>query len=121
MDMSEFEAFESPMTPESIMARAKVLAREHRMMRAGLVECRREAGLSQRDVAERMGVSQQAVSKFEHYDSDPKLSTVRRYANAVGVMISHHIERDHGQAEIVANAVPAQGYLRAVAADHFVS
>ncbi|MCZ9881920.1 helix-turn-helix domain-containing protein [Arthrobacter sp. B2a2-09] len=91
-------------TPELVRARAKVLAREHRTMRSELVRLRREGGLTQGDVAERMGVSQQAVSKFERYDSDPKLSTVRRYANAVGALIEHRIERDQGQSVFLAAA-----------------
>lgn len=92
------------MTPEVIRARAKVLAREHRTMRSELTLLRREAGLSQGDVAERMGVTQQAVSKFERYDSDPKLSTVRRYANAVGALVEHRVERDQGQSVALAAA-----------------
>lgn len=92
------------MTPEVIRARAKVLAREHRTMRTDLVALRREAGLTQGDVAERMGVTQQAVSKFERYDSDPKLSTVRRYANAVGALVEHRVERDQGQSILLAAA-----------------
>jgi DNA-binding XRE family transcriptional regulator len=92
------------MTPEVIRARAKVLAREHRTMRSELVALRREAGLTQGDVAERMGVTQQAVSKFERYDSDPKLSTVRRYANAVGALVEHRVERDQGQSVVLASA-----------------
>lgn len=92
------------MTPEVVRARAKVLAREHRTMRAELVTLRRDAGLTQGDVAERMGVTQQAVSKFERYDSDPKLSTVRRYANAVGALVEHRVERDQGQSVVLAAA-----------------
>lgn len=76
-------------------------------MRTELVALRREAGLTQGDVAERMGVSQQAVSKFERYDSDPKLSTVRRYANAVGALVEHRVERDQGQSIILAAAKSA--------------
>lgn len=75
-------------------------------MRSELVLLRREAGLSQGDVAERMGISQQAVSKFERYDSDPKLSTVRRYANAVGALITHRVERDQGQSIVLASSKP---------------
>ncbi|MDT0169458.1 helix-turn-helix transcriptional regulator [Pseudarthrobacter sp. BRE9] len=92
------------MTPEVVRARAKVLAREHRTMRSELVALRREAGLTQGDVANRMGVTQQAVSKFERYDSDPKLSTVRRYANAVGALVEHRVERDQGQSLVLAAA-----------------
>ena len=103
-DMSLVLNSESLATPEVIRARAKVLAREHRVMRSELTLLRREAGLSQGDVAERMGVTQQAVSKFERYDSDPKLSTVRRYANAVGALVAHRVERDQGQSIMLASS-----------------
>ncbi|MHA3724009.1 helix-turn-helix transcriptional regulator [Leucobacter sp. HY1910] len=94
-----------------VRPRAKVLAREHRELKAKLVEIRRDARLTQGDIADRMGVSQQAVSKFEHYDSDPRLSTVRRYASAVGALIEHVVEVDRGQSvQMAASRSPwAQG------------
>ncbi|WP_344785014.1 helix-turn-helix transcriptional regulator [Microbacterium kribbense] len=80
-----------------VRARAKVLARRDREMRSSLVELRRSAGLTQKDVAERMGCTQQAVQKLERYDADPKLSTLRRYINAVGALVDHEVEVDRGQ------------------------
>lgn len=80
-----------------VRARAKVLAREDRELRASLVRARREAGLTQREVAERMGVSQQQVNKLERYDADPRLSTLQRYANAVGALYRHDVDIDRGQ------------------------
>lgn len=77
-----------------VQARAKALASEDRAMRNALIALRREAGLTQKEVAEFMGCSQQAVHKLERYDADPKLSTLRRYANAVGAMVSHRVTRD---------------------------
>lgn len=71
--------------------RAKILARNDYKLRRDLVQARRDAGLSQPDVAERMGISQQAVSKLERYDSDPKLSTLRRYAHAVEAVVEHKV------------------------------
>lgn len=52
-----------------------------------LVQVRRDRGLTQRDIAERMGCSQPNVSAFERIGGDPHMSTVRRYAVAVGVRI----------------------------------
>lgn len=48
-----------------------------------LVGLRRRRRLSQSVVAERMGVGQSTVSGFETEDSDPRLSTLQRYARAV--------------------------------------
>ncbi|WP_078657221.1 helix-turn-helix domain-containing protein [Kitasatospora aureofaciens] len=56
-----------------------------------LVDLRRSAGLSQRQVALLMSISQQAVSEFERAGGDPHLSTLIRYANAVGAHLTFRI------------------------------
>ncbi len=56
-----------------------------------LVGIRRQRGLTQSDVAERMGRSQPAVSDFERLGGDPHLSTIRRYALAIGVDVFHSV------------------------------
>lgn len=61
-----------------------------------LVRARKDAGLKQADVAENMGVTQQAVSRIEAMDGDPALSTLRRYATAIGVALDLKIdEKSH--------------------------
>lgn len=52
-----------------------------------LVALRRHLRLSQTTVAARMGVRQPTVSGFETEDSDPRLSTLQRYARAVGARL----------------------------------
>jgi transcriptional regulator with XRE-family HTH domain len=49
-----------------------------------LVEQRLAAGLSQTEVAARMGTSQSAVARLESGASDARASTFERYAAAVG-------------------------------------
>ena len=49
-----------------------------------LVNRRRRLGLSQTEVAARMKTSQSAVARLEAGDSDARLSTLQRYAAAVG-------------------------------------
>lgn len=78
-------------------ARARVLSREDRELKAALIGIRREKGLSQKDIADRLGVTQQSIHKLERYDSDPKASTLRRYANAVGALVEHQVQADIGQ------------------------
>jgi DNA-binding XRE family transcriptional regulator len=85
-------------------ARAKLLAREDRKMKSELIALRQRAGLTQANVADMLGISQQAVNKLERYDSDPKLSTLRRYANAVGALVEHHVVPDLGQSEWAASS-----------------
>jgi DNA-binding XRE family transcriptional regulator len=56
-----------------------------------LVQMRIDSGLTQDDVAKAMGRDPSAVSRFERLDSDPHMSTVRRYARAVNASIQHMV------------------------------
>ena len=49
-----------------------------------LVNERRRMGLSQTDIAKRMGTTQSAVSDLERSGADPRISTLMRYARALG-------------------------------------
>ena len=53
--------------------------------RRELVALRASQGLSQTAVAERMGTSQPVVARLEAGDLDSRISTLERYADAVGV------------------------------------
>ncbi len=54
-----------------------------------LRELREEAGYTQAELAQRIGVGQRQVSKIEYGDLDnAKIGTVRRYLEAVGGTIS---------------------------------
>lgn len=77
--------------------RAKELAKADYRLLIGLVRARKERGMTQQDVADKLGVSQPTVADFEREDSDPKLSTIRRYAHAVGAIVTHQVDIDRGQ------------------------
>lgn len=59
-------------------------AAEHMDTVEQLVNARLAVGLTQQDVARRMETTQSVVSNFERLGGDPKLSTLLRYARAVG-------------------------------------
>lgn len=73
-------------------ALADSLVESHDKLLKDLIGMRKKHHLSQEAVAERMGVSQPTVAAFERYDSNPTLSTIRRYALAVGASISHVLD-----------------------------
>ncbi len=56
-----------------------------------LVKLRRAMGLTQIQVAKRMGVKQPMLSGFENEGSDPRLSTIQRYARAVEATASFRL------------------------------
>jgi ribosome-binding protein aMBF1 (putative translation factor) len=58
-----------------------------------LAEQRQAAGLSQTEVAARMGTSQSAVARLESGTADARASTLERYAAAVGGQITWKLNR----------------------------
>jgi ribosome-binding protein aMBF1 (putative translation factor) len=58
-----------------------------------LAEQRQAAGLSQTEVAARMGTSQSAVARLESGTADVRASTLERYAAAVGGQIAWMLNR----------------------------
>ena len=67
-----------------IMPGFREMAERRRELAAKLVELRHAAGLSQTQVAARMGTSQSAVARLEAGDVDARLSTLDKYAAAIG-------------------------------------
>jgi ribosome-binding protein aMBF1 (putative translation factor) len=58
-----------------------------------LAEQRQAAGLSQTEIAARMGTSQSAVARLEAGTADVRASTLERYAAAVGGQITWMLNR----------------------------
>ena len=77
-----------------IEERADQLVESHQLLMQELVALRKQNNLSQELVGTRMGVSQPAVASFEGHESNPTLSSIRRYALAVGARIEHKVIDD---------------------------
>ena len=60
------------------------MAERRHELASDLVARRVALGLSQTEVAARMGTSQSAVARLESGDADVRLSTLERYAAALG-------------------------------------
>lgn len=72
--------------------RALRLARTERNLMAELIARRQESGLSQNDIAQKLGVSREAIADFESFDSSPTLSSIMSYAHALEVEINFSIK-----------------------------
>jgi DNA-binding XRE family transcriptional regulator len=59
---------------------------------ADLIDLRIEKGITQAEVAKRLGISQPAVSQFEKLNSMPHVETVLAYALAIGAKLNFSIE-----------------------------
>lgn len=69
-------------------AQAARMAGERGRLVRELAEQRQAAGLSQTEIAARMGTSQSAVARLESGTADVRASTLERYAAAVGSEIT---------------------------------
>jgi transcriptional regulator with XRE-family HTH domain len=72
---------------ETIFPGFAQMAANRRALGEELVARRHELGLSQTQVAARMGTSQSAVARLEAGQGDLRLSTVERYAAALGSFV----------------------------------
>ena len=74
-------------------AQAARMAEERGRLVRELADQRQAAGLSQTEVAARMGTSQSAVARLESGTADVRASTLERYAAAVGRQITWKLNR----------------------------
>jgi ribosome-binding protein aMBF1 (putative translation factor) len=56
-----------------------------------MIEARRQAGLTQAEIAERMGTSQSVVARLENARHMPTFDMVARYAAAIGRRVDIHL------------------------------
>ncbi|MGB3485247.1 MAG: helix-turn-helix transcriptional regulator [Mycobacterium sp.] len=89
--MNPLEQFEAAFADDPFMPLHEHLASNDDQMLEDLVSMRKAKNLSQDVVADRMNRSKTAVSNFERLGDDPHLSTIRRYAAAVGATITTHV------------------------------
>ena len=66
-------------------------AGRRRALIEALVRARQESALSQTEIAARMGTSQSAVARLESGELDARLSTLERYAAALGHTVDWQI------------------------------
>ncbi len=82
---------------DTVLPGFKEMASRRRALAEDLLARRISLGLTQTQVAARMGTSQSAVARVESGGSDVRLSTVERYAAAVGHVVQWSLD-DAGSA-----------------------
>ncbi len=89
----------------------KQMAARRRALADDLAARRVALGLTQTEVAARMGTSQSAVARMETGGSDLRLSTVERYAAAVGAVVDWSLRSgtDGGGVEDAGTGDPGTG------------
>ena len=98
-DAEEAGAPRLPLLPGFREMALRRMSQERRRLVTDLTARRQAAGLSQTEVAARMGTSQSAVARLEAGEADARASTLERYAAAIGGQISwalHDSDRPPG-------------------------
>jgi ribosome-binding protein aMBF1 (putative translation factor) len=88
------EDFDLPVMPGFREMALRRMSDERRRLVADLTGQRRLAGLSQTEVAARMGTSQSAVARLETGDADVRVSTLERYAAAIGSQLAWQLGQE---------------------------
>lgn len=60
-------------------------------LRIQLIQMRQKSGLTQKEVAKRLGVSQPRVAEIEQLRNDPQISSIVKYARAIGAELKVHM------------------------------
>jgi transcriptional regulator with XRE-family HTH domain len=96
--MTHHELRQTALKKPAVKAAYEALGPEFELLRQ-MVKARHEAGLTQAQVAERMGTKPPAVARLESSlssgEHSPSLATLRKYAEAVGCRLEIYLVRDH--------------------------
>jgi ribosome-binding protein aMBF1 (putative translation factor) len=98
-DQEDPDGVRLPLLPGFREMALRRMSQERRRLVSDLAAQRQAAGMSQTEVAARMGTSQSAVARLESGDADTRASTLERYAAAIGSQISwrlHQSDRPGG-------------------------
>ena len=64
----------------------EALQPEHAIVQA-IIDARRNAGLTQKELSERTGIAQGDISKLENGNANPSIHTLQRLASAMGMTL----------------------------------
>ena len=92
-ELHHWEDVKTELLKDEATANALDVVVQRKAVLSQLVEKRKALNLSQTAVAKQLGVTRQAVSKFEKGESSPTLDVVLSYANAIGIDLFGSLKR----------------------------
>lgn len=92
--LDELIAQESPETQQCIKEMSEEL-----ILETGLAMIREQLALSQKELAQAIGVSQSAIAQIEQRGNDVKLSTLKRYIEKMGGELSLTVKMPTGYSQ----------------------
>ncbi|NRD30317.1 helix-turn-helix transcriptional regulator [Shewanella sp. DC2-4] len=89
------------MAKRSVESKVRIKKRTDELRREIVLSLlREELNISQTELAAAMGVKQPTLAKIEKSDNDPRLSTLKRYIEAMGGKLSLTVEMPAGNGRI---------------------
>ncbi|MGX2970629.1 helix-turn-helix domain-containing protein [Ursidibacter sp. B-7004-1] len=99
--MKKYTTLDELMATIPTERQAKIKERtEELLVELRLAQLREELELSQKDIAQALGISQPAVAQIEQRGSELKLSTLKRYVETMGGKLKIAVEMPSGQSRI---------------------
>ena len=80
------DALKQQMQNPEFRAEYEALEPEFAIMQA-MIDARKQAGLTQKELSERAGIAQSDISKLERGNANPSLRTMQRLANAMDMRL----------------------------------
>ena len=85
--MTNFQDFlAEQLKDDEVKAEYDALEPEFSIIQA-IIDARKSAGLTQKQLSERTGIAQSDISKLEGGNANPSLKTLRRLANGMGMQL----------------------------------
>ena len=85
--MSDFRKFlDEQLEDPELKAEWDALQPEHALVQA-MIDARKRTGLTQQQLAEKTGISQSDISKFETGGGNPSIKTLQRLAAGMGMIL----------------------------------
>ena len=85
--MTKFKDFlKEQLADPALRSEYEALETEFTIIQA-MIDARKSAGLTQKQLSERTGIAQADISKLENGSANPSLRTLRRLANGLGMKL----------------------------------
>ena len=95
--MAKFNDFlKEQLNDSSLRAEYEALEPEFTIIQA-MIDARKSAGLTQKQLSEKTGIAQADISKLENGNANPSLRTLRRLANGLGMRLKVEFIPDGNQ------------------------
>lgn len=92
-ELHHWKEVKTELLRDEATAKSLDIVLQRKALLSQLVEKRKALNVSQSAVAKQLGVTRQAISKFEKGYSSPTLDVVFSYANAIGIDLFSSLKR----------------------------